>query len=826
MSGLVLLTLALTLSGQLDLPTSADSVIGEQATLTGDKAVVEGRVGRASGHALLRSGTSVLRADEMTYDFDKRVAVASGNVLLVSNGLAGFADRLTVDLSTREVSAEGGTFFQKEGVTPQALVDLASREDATARELTQTGSNAFSFTTRRFRLLEDNAYQVEPASFTASCGCDVFDRSWRITASSAKLTPGDRASFTSPTLRVFDVPILWVPWISLPLQNRQSGLLMPEWAASGLSGFQLDLPLFLTLGRSYDLTISPGYAFGAEPRNPGEGLLGTKGPRLAAEFRYAPAPGVDGRLWLRLIQDLQLERNPLNPLVLVPEAQQRGLRGWGLFEHRQELGNGFHARADVTLYSDGFLFADTTSAGGFGRSYYYIPSTATLYHRNEDHYAGLALAYRQDIRWGYPLLGEATLPPPTAPTDPLLLGNSVRPPLFQELPTLRYAIPTVPLFGPLTGSVQVELSRLSPLGGLLGDEGTDGVFWPLLPDADGTQGNGRFDPGERQARSRLDVMPRVNATFDLGGMLRVTPYLAVRESLYLYEETRETRNRVYGMAGLLLNSELSRVFGTGASAIRHSIMPSVELRAVPRVFGEGTPSVYDEVDAAVPQDGFFQGQVALRQKVLMRSGTGTRELGRLDVVQGVDFLERRMGETSGRLLAVMGPVTATATARFDLFTPNVEERLTQLSAGVGWNVLRNGLLDVNAGYERTLGSSEQVRRPIDMLLPPPLPASAPVSDGGSCSDSAALGSRHVDHVLFGAGSRLPLGLGVRYDAEVFRRDPGRCDVVQVNAQTLRVSYTPSCNCFQVEVWAALLPAPSNFDFGLLLTIARLGTFGR
>ncbi|QRK06537.1 LPS-assembly protein LptD [Archangium violaceum] len=802
MSGLVLLTLALTLSGQLDLPTSTDSVIGEQAVLTGDKAVVEGRIGRASGHALLRSGSSVLRADELTYDFDKRVAVASGNVLLVSNGLAGFADRLTVDLSTRQVEAEGGTFFQKEGVTPQALVDLAGREDATARELTQTGTNAFSFTARRFRLLEDNAYQVEPASFTASCGCDVFDRSWRITASSAKLTPGERATFTSPTLRVFDVPVFWVPWISLPLRNRQSGLLMPEWTASGVSGFQVDLPLFLTLGRSYDLTLSPGYAFGSG------GAFGVKGPRLAAEFRYAPAPGVDGRVWLRLYQDLKLEREPLDPNVLAPDAGQRGLRGWGIFEHRQELGHGLHARADVTLYSDGFLFADTTTASNFLRSYYYVPSTATLYHRGEDHYAGLALAYRQDVRWGYPLIGDAS-----------------RPPVFQELPTLRYAIPTVPLFGPLTGSVQVELSRLSPLRGLLGDEGTDGVFWPLLADADGTQGNGRFDLGERQARSRLDILPRVNATFDMGGVLRFTPYLAVRESLYLYEVTRETHNRAYGMVGLLLDSELSRVFGTGASAIRHSIMPSVELRAVPRVFGERAPSVYDEVDAAVPENGFFQGQVALRQKLLMRSGTGTRELGRLDVVQGVDFLERRMGETSGRLLTVIGPVTATATARLDLFTPNVEERLTQLSASVGWSVLRNGLLDVNAGYERTLGSSEQVRRPIDMLLPPPLPATAPVGDGGSCSDTNNPALQQVDRVLFGAGTRLPFGLGVRYDAEVFRRAPGRCDVVQVNSQTLTLSYTPQCNCFQIQAYGRLVPAPVYFQQGLFVTIANLGTFG-
>lgn len=812
MFGLVLVTLALTTSGQLHVPTTVDHALGPEAVLTGKLFSKEGTLFRASGEAVLRSGTTVLRADEMTYDQETRVATAHGNVLLVFNGLIGFAKDLTVNLETREVTAPDATFYQKQGVAPEVLTGLAARGETLT--LQQSGSNAFSFTTDHFRLLENRAYQVDNLSFSASCGCDVVARLWSVNASSATLQPGERASFSTPTVRILGVPIVWLPLLSLPLTNRATGLLFPEFGASGLSGFQIAEPLFLTLGQSYDMTLSPGYAFGRESDASGKGSPGVRGPFLDSEFRYAPAEGVNGRLSMRLLYDFKLDRTPLDPNVLEPDAKQRGLRGWGSVEHRQELGNGWHTRADVTLYSDGYLFSDTTPAAVFGRSYYYLPSTASLYHRAEDHYAGLDLAYRQDIRFGFPLFG--------GDDDPL------RPPVFQRLPRLLYTIPTVPLLGPLTGSVDVELSRLSPLGGRLGDEGTDGVFWPALPDADGTQGNGRLDPGERQARTRLDVRPRLNATFDVGGVLRATPYLAVRESLYLFEVSRETRSRTYGMAGLTLDTELSRTFGEGASAIRHTIMPAVELRAVPRVFGEKAPTLYDEVDAAVTPDGFFQGQVALRQKLVRRVGTsGTAEIGRFDLTQGVDFLERRMGETSGRILAVVGPVTATATARLDLFTPNVEQRLTQLSSMVNWTVLTNGRLNVGAGYERALGSSERVRRPIDMLLPPPLTlATTPVTSGGSCSDTTELNKRSIDRVLFNAGTHLPFGLGVSYDAEVYRRDPARCDVVQMNRQTLSLSYTPSCDCFSIAAHASLMPAPVYFDYGVLLTVKGLGTFGR
>lgn len=817
MVGLLLLTLALTTaSGQLPVSSSPGDLLGETVELEGDVRI-ETEPGQriiVRKNAVLRSGTSVLRADEISYDHTTQVAEARGNVLVVMNGLVGFAERLTLDRQSRTVRAErangeGAAFVQKENVTPEVL---AAQE--TSEQLAKVGRNVFSFTTRGLRIEEDGSYALEDSSFTP-CDCDVLTPTWRISTSGARVKPDESATLTLPAVRVYGVPVLLLPWVYLPLAQRASGLLLPEVTGSGLSGFQLDEPLFLTLGRSYDLTLSPGYAFGNDPAAPTQGSLGVKGPRLSTEFRYVPLadlqgnPAMEGRLWMQLLYDLKPERDPLNPNVLAPGAPRRGLRGWGLLEHRQKLGNDFFARADVKLFSDGFLFADTTTNSGFARSYYYVPSTATVYHRGQDDYAGLALSYRQDIRWGYPLFGDTQ-----------------RPPVFQELPTLRYALPTVPLLGPLTGGVELELSRLSPLRGPLGDEGTDGIYWPSLPDPDGTQGNGLLEPGERQARTRLDVMPRLNATFDVGGVLRLTPYLAVRESLYLYEVDRRTNHRAYGMVGAYLDTELSRVFGEGANALRHSILPSVELRAVPRVFGQGAPQIYDAVDAAVPENGFFQGQVALRQKLLGRAGpTGTRELGRLDVVQGVDFFERRLGETSARILAVVGPVTAEARGRLDLFTPDVAERLTQVSARLGWNVIANRL-SVSTGYERALASSEQVRRPIDMLLPPPL---APQAPGGpeapSCASPNALANTPIDRLLLSAETRLPFGLNVGYNAEVQRKDPARCDVTELFAQTLSVSFSPSCDCWRLNSWARLGPG-TNFDWGLSVTVLNLGTFGR
>ena len=49
---------------------------------------------------------------------------------------------------------------------------------------------------------------------------------------------------------------------AVPLGERQSGLLLPEVRSTGATGLTLTEPLYLTLGRSADATVTPAYAFG------------------------------------------------------------------------------------------------------------------------------------------------------------------------------------------------------------------------------------------------------------------------------------------------------------------------------------------------------------------------------------------------------------------------------------------------------------------------------------------------------------------------------------------------------------------------------------
>src|SRR5205814_1411991 len=65
-----------------------------------------------------------------------------------------------------------------------------------------------------------------------------------------------RAELTRPTRDLLGLAIpIFVP-ISLPLTDRQTGLLAPRFGYALITGFGIVEPVFVTLGRSWDVTLA------------------------------------------------------------------------------------------------------------------------------------------------------------------------------------------------------------------------------------------------------------------------------------------------------------------------------------------------------------------------------------------------------------------------------------------------------------------------------------------------------------------------------------------------------------------------------------------
>jgi LPS-assembly protein len=806
------------------------AVVGADPTpieLSAQQLVHDGATHRAyaEGNAELTTDGAALHADRINWDQESSFATAIGHVALrITRGdlMVVVADVVTIRFEgneVREVFVNDGKVLGKKGITPEALRAIVAPD-----VLVHAGETTMLLTGNHL-VREGSVWHVEQVDLVP-CECNFDNPSWSIHGYDVSVdTAEHRASLWGTTVRIHGVPVLWLPWISIPLSNRQTGLLVPKPSFTALNGFGIEQPVFITLGRSADLTLAPGYFGGAS------GPFGVRGPRLLTEGRYAPSVGTSGRLSLGLLWDLRAPRSAVDPSQTTSGV--RGLRGEASWQHVQDLSSGWHDRVDAAFLSDGYYQRDLV-ADVLAREAGYLRSSATVFHRGPDHWLGLDVGVRQDLSWGYPVFGHA-------PKFDQVPNRGPNP--LHRLPALTWAIPERPLIGPLSYSLLTEFLRLAPTQGLSGDEGPDAnegrarvgltpistkclrqrLYWagpydgscPAeigAPMGKADQGDRTWQRGEREARQRIQLMPRLSASFPLL-IATLTPYAAWRQGVWFGEASQTVSQRGYPLIGARLDSELYRFFGD----LRHAIAPSFEVRGVPFVSGT-EPAPYDEVDTAIGSTtAQLQAVAELRQRLTLKGV----DLLRFDLGQGIQLAGETpgLGESYARLGGTLGWFSASVQGRVD----PVRGRLTRLSAGasIGFGPGRGA----SAGYENLIDEgTDRSRRPIDLLFAMPTPN---LSTGRDQSFSAGAEWR------FG-------GLGLRYGA-LFLDRPFLSATASTPSYALTlvqhsvgVSYAPACDCFRLEVTAtqqfkegpaALFPEYRFPDFGATLTLSRFGTFG-
>jgi LPS-assembly protein len=883
--------IALWITGQIASPSTLPEPRGSQVRVDAKEVENDGgeRTYTARGDVVLRMEDLVLRADEMVYDEAEGTATAKGNVRLVQDLITAYGDEVTVDLATMAADVKSGLFQEKRRTTFRQLSLLK-----TADELKKTGSNMLTLSGTHLRRIGPRHYLVDHLAFTP-CDCNPDNFNWRIKSYQGDVESGERAILYWPVVYLKniplagEVPVLPLPILYLPMSERRSGLLLPEVKWGPPNSFSIDQPLFLTLGRSRDLTITPGYYWGSDSENPKDplhppGPFGIQGPRLRAEYRYVLKDGspLSPNLFrLGGIYDLKHERDPVNPGLFDPDYR-RGMRWEAAWYHNENLGKGYYTSVNASVLSDGYYIKDL-SADIFQTAFGYLRSTAFLAHRSDDEYAAVDVTLRQDMNWGYNLVGPNyqlyTFNDPNDPTNPnngkVVRAGRVRgPSTMQRFPALTFALPERSVLGPVNAGLRVEYARIAPLVGLTGDEGTKGTFDPNNPDLDGSQGNGRFDPGdpydplrpgEREARDRLDIQPRLSASLKLGDALRLMPYLAAREDLYLGEVTGRTAQRGYVYGGTVLETELGRAYRLSSSTLWHSIVPSVEIRYLPYISGGPLGRSYDEVDVAVPAPpinppnypsrpvpsdslslpsyqssvayaaglptrSLLQTVVQIRQKLDIQESGRVRELAWLDLGQGIDLLAERPGDSFLRVGTTQGSLNAFLLARYD---PK-NRRITQLATGVGANDGRGNAASIR--YENLiLGGSDALRRGLDELVASPNGYVCPTvfgsSTGPPCPNRAQQITLDATATLFGIQlSYLGVAQPQLYDRDQNYVPSPPSSVIQgikrsILYQRLGLSYGPACDCWRIGISALFQRGSSAPSFNFIFTITGFGSFG-
>lgn len=100
------------------------------------------------------------------------------------------------------------------------------------------------------------------ATFTACDDCDAYGDAWEISTYKIIHDMESRMlKFYSPVLRTYDIPVLWWPYFEMPDPGvkYKTGFLMPDFESTNKMGTQINVPLYISLSETHDMTFTFSY---------------------------------------------------------------------------------------------------------------------------------------------------------------------------------------------------------------------------------------------------------------------------------------------------------------------------------------------------------------------------------------------------------------------------------------------------------------------------------------------------------------------------------------------------------------------------------------
>jgi LPS-assembly protein len=282
------------------------------------------------------------------------VATLDGNVEILQQGLLITGDHAVYDRNALTANVEGNVRLRQRGLLLTGTSAAVDQDAGTSeiRDASYVLHEIAARGTANVIVYTDNngIVTIDNGVFTR---CEPGDNAWQIEGSTIELDrPAGRGTARNVTLRVKDVPVLYLPWVSFPINDqRMSGFLAPVVGSTRDGGFDLATPYYFNLAPNYDATFTPrlqtdrGLMLGLELRHRGFNT------QQLLDMQYLPS-------------DNQYDAALANvPASDSPPVVDRWLLN---YDFQGVLGRGWTALADYQAVSDNDYFQDF---GGYDSGY-------------------------------------------------------------------------------------------------------------------------------------------------------------------------------------------------------------------------------------------------------------------------------------------------------------------------------------------------------------------------------------------------------------------------------------------------------------------------
>ena len=217
--------------------------------------------------------TTDIQADKMNLEKEK-TTVFEGNVVLKRSDQWMNADKLTYAHDNQQFVTEGPVRYQDRSVrlTAKQASGDQKNDSMSLQGVQYQFSNNLGNGTAQEATIKGETGELDKATYST---CPPGQRQWEFSANHISVDQKTaRGSATNATLRLGGVPVLWLPFISFPTDDRRrSGILSPSIGNDQRNGTDIALPVYWNIAPNYDATFTPRW-------------LSQRGLMLGTEFRY------------------------------------------------------------------------------------------------------------------------------------------------------------------------------------------------------------------------------------------------------------------------------------------------------------------------------------------------------------------------------------------------------------------------------------------------------------------------------------------------------------------------------------------------------------
>ncbi len=196
-----------------------------------------------------------LQADSLVRDHEKELIELEGHVQIVRGDQHISCQRALINLRSKKIELYGQVVVVSSKHTisgDEVLLDYETGTGLIKNGYVKSGHVLFEGSV--IQKIGDDDFYISHANYTSCTNCES---TWSFSGQQIRAELGGYAYIKNSIMHIGGIPVLWLPYLVVPLKSdRQSGLLPPTIGSTREGGLEFAQPYFWAIDRSSDLTFT------------------------------------------------------------------------------------------------------------------------------------------------------------------------------------------------------------------------------------------------------------------------------------------------------------------------------------------------------------------------------------------------------------------------------------------------------------------------------------------------------------------------------------------------------------------------------------------